>query len=179
MMLRYPTIMDNNKIVGYGGNQKWYHDRFARLAGCGSVCATNVVAYYSGKYEYTKQEYVLKQEMIYEKVKPGNRGYPYVYLYARRMREILNKDFEIIRNPNYDQGMAFIKLAIDHHNPVSMLILTHRSLRLRDERWHWVTIFGYDERYVYISTYGKIKKVRSDILFKRHASNVIKMVRLY
>lgn len=176
MELKCPQIKE--KKIYYGGNQEWFEDRWAKMAGCASVCATNVYVYYLQENKiYTKKEYLAYQNYIYEYVKPGKRGYPYIYLYARSIGKLLNKTYKIVRNPGVEKGKAFIQESIDARHPVSLLILSHLSFRLHEDKWHWVTIFGYDEQYIYYSSYGKRKKIKANILLKKHRFNVVKMVR--
>ena len=47
--LKIPQIYQDNKFIGYGGNQDWFLDLWARRAGCASVLASNMYAYYIHK----------------------------------------------------------------------------------------------------------------------------------
>ncbi len=176
MLLQCPKIKDDK--LYYGGSQDWFHDKWAQMAGCASVCATNVYVYYLNQQKvYTKEQYLHFQEKLYALLTPGKRGYPYVYHYARKVGNLLQRDYQIIRNPGVEKGYHFIKEAIDHGNPVSMLVLTHHSIRMKDDKWHWMTIFGYDQDSIYYSSYGKIKKIKTRVLLKKHRINIVKLVR--
>lgn len=44
--LQMPIIYDQQQRIGYGGNQDWFHDEWAQKAGCASVLASNLYAFY-------------------------------------------------------------------------------------------------------------------------------------
>lgn len=44
-----------------------------------------------------------------------------------------------------EQGVHFVKTAIDQGHPIGMLILTHEAQILEEETWHWMCITGYEE----------------------------------
>ncbi|MDD8049392.1 MAG: C39 family peptidase [Thomasclavelia sp.] len=177
-MLQCPIIIEDESKY-YGGSQEWYQDDWACKAGCGSVCATNVISYYQGITSITKDDYITKMEEIYQYVTPGKMGYPYIYLYARSIGKYLNMKHHIIRNPKLEEGKEFVKKSIDSGNPVSLLVLAHTSFKLGEDKWHWMSVFGYDDKYIYYSSYGKQKRFKMKSLFKPNRINTVKMVSFY
>lgn len=185
-LLPCPHVYHNDKLEGYGGDQAWFEDKWAVKAGCASVSATDVKMYYMGtKEKYQKEEYLESMKKMYQLMKPKNRGFPYAYLYARRVRQVLqeqgvNVSFHITRNPESKEALELVKRSIDQDNPIGLLILRHRRRKVRDDLWHWVTIFGYQEvgketNIIFLDC-GEKKEIPARILFEKHRLNVIKMV---
>ena len=91
MILDYPKVYEKNKCVGHGGNQEWFLDSWAKKAGCASVSATDIFIYYTKKeHKINKDVYLNHMIEMYRLMKPQERGFPYVYLYARRLSKLLN-----------------------------------------------------------------------------------------
>ncbi|WRK53308.1 hypothetical protein SD457_25110 [Coprobacillaceae bacterium CR2/5/TPMF4] len=83
---------------------------------------------------------------MFKVMEPGKRGFPYVYLYARRLSKLLNDcSYQIIRRPRVVDASKIVCASIDDGHPLGLLILTHRRRAVRDDLWHWVTIVGYEE----------------------------------
>lgn len=185
-ILECPQIYENDQLIGYGGNQEWFNDKWQRLAGCGSVSATNIYSFYIDENRrYSKTIYLQRMEEMFNRFVPGKRGFPYVYIYARNMRKILKAagldyDFKIYRNPGLAKGLDFVIKQLDQHNPVALLILGHGHVSLWEDNWHWVTIFGYqrekNDYFLYISDCGKKKKILAKNLFRQGIMNNIKLV---
>lgn len=185
-VLPCPHVYQDDILVGRGGDQAWFKEKWAVKAGCASVSATDVKMYYTGtKEKYQKEEYLLVMESMYQLMKPKNRGFPYAYLYARRVRQVLqeqgmNVNFRIARNPESKDALELVKRSINQGNPIGLLILRHRRRKVRDDLWHWVTIFGYQEvgketNIIFLDC-GEKKEIPARILFEKHWLNVIKMV---
>lgn len=185
-ILSCPLVLEDTKQIGYGGDQAWFKDKWAIKAGCASVCATNVLLYYvEDKREFEKDEYVKCMEDMFTIMEPKHRGFPYAYLYARRLKKVLDLhnyhlQYRIVRNPYPDDALALVKKSVHEKHPISLLILTHRRRKVRDDLWHWVTIFGYKETPkgidIIFSDCGEKKEIPARILFEKHRFNVIKMV---
>lgn len=185
-LLPCPHVYHDQKHVGYGGDQAWFKDKWAVRAGCASVSATDVMMYYTGtKEKYQREEYLSFMEQMYQVMEPKNRGFPYAYLYARRTKQVLQEkgltvNYQIIRNPITSDAIIAVKRSIDQGNPIGLLILRHRRRKVRDDLWHWVTIFGYEEvgketNIIFLDC-GEKKEIPARILFEKHWLNVIKMV---
>jgi hypothetical protein len=185
-ILQCPRIYEGNKEVGYGGNQDWFLDTWAQKAGCGSVSANDIYMYYtSDKTTYQKQEYLQSMNAMFDIMIPKNRGFPYAYLYARRLQRCLQKQnieikYQILRNTDSKTTIALVKQSIDDNNPLGLLILNHLRWCLRDDIWHWVTIFGYRETrrglMIIFSDCGKKKEIPARILFENKRNNYFKLV---
>lgn len=185
MILDYPKIYKNKKLIGQGGNQDWFADSWARKAGCASVSATDIFIYYTKKdVEFDQAIYLDYMNEMFKLMEPGKRGFPYVYLYARRLSRLLNNcDYLIFRRPLLYSAIKVVKDSIDQGNPLGLLILTHRRRRVRDDLWHWVTIVGYEETdkgidIVFLDC-GNEKRIPARILFENSRFNVVKMVRFF
>lgn len=185
MILDYPKVYKKNKCVSHGGNQEWFLDSWARKAGCASVSATDIFLYYTKK-EHKINENVYLDHMIemFKLMKPKERGFPYAYLYARRLSRLLNNcKYIIFRRPSVNVASKIVKESINSNNPLGLLILTHRRREIRDDLWHWVTIVGYEESKKGIDIIfldcGEIKRIPARIMFEKSRFNVIKMVRFF
>lgn len=185
MILDYPKVYIEDKLVGHGGNQDWFLDSWARKAGCASVSATDIFLYYTKKdHTFNKDMYLDHMNEMFKLMEPQKRGFPYVYLYARRLSKLLdNCKYYILRKPNVEIAMKVVKESIDSANPLGLLILTHRRRQIRDDLWHWVTIVGYEETgegldIVFLDC-GEIKRIPARIVFEKNCFNVVKMVRFW
>ena len=121
---------------------------------------------------------------MFKLMEPQKKGFPYVYLYARRLSKLLdNCKYYILRKPNVEIAVKVVKESIDSENPLGLLILTHRRRQIRDDLWHWVTIVGYEETgegldIVFLDC-GEIKRIPARIVFEKNCFNVVKMVRFW
>ncbi|WP_279006584.1 hypothetical protein [Thomasclavelia cocleata] len=185
MILDYPKVYEKNKCVGHGGNQEWFLDSWAKKAGCASVSATDIFIYYTKKeYKINKDVYLNHMIEMYKLMKPQERGFPYVYLYARRLSKLLNNcKYIIFRRPSVEVASNIIKESINNNEPLGLLILTHRRHEMHDDLWHWVTIVGYEEGKKGIDIIfldcGEIKRISAGIVFENSCFNVVKMVRFF
>lgn len=185
MILDYPKIYEDDVLVGHGGNQSWFEDKWARKAGCASVSATDIYSFYKQQdSSFTKKEYLGYMNEMFKLLEPGKQGFPYVYLYARRLRVLLDDcPTHIYRKPSIKLASEVIIQSIDKGNPLGLLILTHRRRKIRDDLWHWVTIVGYKRKrkgidVVYLDC-GKLKEIPARIIFEKSRFNVVKMVCFY
>lgn len=185
-ILECPLIKDNNQIVSYGGNQDWFKDPWAKKAGCASVSAMDIYTYYtSDETVHEKQLYLKGMEDMFSLMTPKNMGFPYAYLYARKLHHKLAENnifvnYKVHRVPDTDVAIHIVKKAIVSGNPLGLLILKHRRWKLRHDIWHWVTIFGY--RYtsqgclIIFSDCGEKKEIPARILFEKHCLVYFKLV---
>lgn len=186
--LQIPVIYQEGKMIGYGGNQDWFKDPWAQRAGCASVLASNMYAYYAGKPQYELDEFLEIMEQMFQQMTPGHMGYPYLYKFARTFVKIMDNESMYLkpvyqkRSKNYKHGLTFFLNSIDQGHPVGMLILHHRAKELEDDNWHWICISGYIQNgYDYdiiFSDCGERRIVNARILFDTHCYNVFKMVRM-
>lgn len=185
MILDYPKVYENKQLIGHGGNQDWFIDSWARKAGCASVSATDIFIYYTKKEtEFDKREYLDYMNEMFKVMEPGKRGFPYVYLYARRLSKLLNDcSYQIIRRPRVVDASKIVCASIDDGHPLGLLILTHRRRAVRDDLWHWVTIVGYEETkkglVIIFLDCGELKRIPARIIFEKSWMNVVKMVRFF
>lgn len=188
MELKIPTIYQDGKVIGYGGDQEWFTHAWARRAGCASVLASNMYAYYHQKSTYELSDFLKVMEMMFDAMTPGNMGYPYLYKFARTLAKIMNAEgFELKpiyqkRSKNYKQAISFVLQSLDEGHPVGMLILHHRAPELEEDNWHWICLSGYipkENGYdIIFSDCGERRIIDSRILFDVHCTNVFKMLRM-
>lgn len=185
MILDYPKVYKKNKLVGHGGNQAWFLDSWARKAGCASVSATDIFLYFTRKdHVFDKDMYLDYMSEMFKLMEPHERGFPYVYLYARRLSKLLgNCKYFILRRPSVKVASKVVKESIASGSPLGLLILTHRRRKIRDDLWHWVTIVGYEETKrgidIIFLDCGEIKRIPARIVFEKSRFNVVKMVRFW
>lgn len=199
--LNFPTVYQNDQVVGYGGNQEWFDQDMKRRAGCGCTSGANLAAYYASNHpamegiydgnnkRFDQVEYVQAMDEMYQYMKPGFLGYPYVKKFGKQFVKFCKEhgiEAEIklcTRFRNDKEAMAFVKDSIDTGNPIALLILFHRAHALREDNWHWVTITGYledkndpNETEIILSNCGERQTVKAHQLFEVHRKNTIRMV---
>ena len=110
MILDYPKIYKEKELIGQGGNQDWFANSWARKAGCASVSATDIFIYYTKRErEFDKSTYLDYMNEMFKLMEPGKRGFPYVFLYARRF---LLLTIRKVTPPNRTMGKRYA------HNPI-------------------------------------------------------------
>jgi hypothetical protein len=186
--LSIPCIYQNQKMIGYGGNQDWFADQWAQKAGCGSVLGSNLYAYYHCQTKYELDDFIAVMEQMFEYMTPGYMGYPYLYKFARTFVRIMAKDGIALkpvyqkRSKNYKQALTFVLNSIHENHPVAMLILHHRAKELEEDNWHWICLTGYIEKKdgydIIFSDCGQRRIIDAHILFDTYDKNVFKMVRM-
>ncbi len=199
--LNFPTVYQNETVVGYGGNQEWFAQKMKRRAGCGCTSGANLAAYYASNHpemaaiydgecnQFDQAEYIRAMDDMYRYMKPGLIGYPYVKKFGRQFVKFC-KDHGIKAEAHFclkfrdsEEAFAYVKENIDADHPVALLILFHRAHALREDNWHWVTITGYivDENNphtseIILSNCGERQIVKAYELFEVHRKNTIRMV---
>lgn len=180
------TQVYENELIGYGGNQDWFEDGWARRAGCGSVLGSNLYAYYMNIEKCHKSEFLNIMNDLYRYMTPGRMGFPYFYKFAHKMIERMNKE-DIKLKPRYlkkpksvPQSIKFIQTSIDNKHPVGVLILSHRAKELEEDNWHWVCISGYERKEddvdIIFSDCGERRVISASILFEIDCRNIVKLV---
>lgn len=180
-------VYENNELIGYGGDQDWFEERWARRAGCASVLATNLVSYYKNIKTSNKDEFVKNMEEMFTWMTPGRMGFPYLYKFAHqfvayfRLQGLSFKPIYQKTSKSYEHALSFVLKSIDEKHPVGLLILHHRAHELKDDNWHWVCISGYIKKEsgydIIFSDCGKRRILDAKILFDVCKFNVFKMVR--
>jgi hypothetical protein len=199
--LGIPMVYQEERVVGYGGNQEWFSHDWKKKAGCGCTSGTNLAAYYAARYpamagaydgstgRFEQAEFILAMEKMYHYMKPGMIGYPYLKKFGRQFVKYC-REHGIHAEAEFCYGFRkrseafdFVKRSIDGGDPVALLILFHRAHALREDNWHWVTITGYrenegnsTENEVILSNCGERQTVNAHELFEVHRKNTIRMV---
>lgn len=183
-----PLIYDCHVQLGYGGDQDWFEDLWAQKAGCASVLASNLYAFYMGKKECQLSEFIKIMEKMFYQMTPGYMGYPYLYKFARTFVKIMAmegipmKPIYQKRSKNFKHALTFLLNSIDEGHPVGMLILHHCAKELEEDNWHWICLNGYiqkDQGYdIIFSDCGERRVIDARVLFDTRACNVFKMVRM-
>lgn len=199
--LNFPMVYQEDNVVGYGGNQEWFSHDWKKKAGCGCTSGTNLAAFYAlnrpemadlyegSSRKFDQAEYAQAMEKMYNYMKPGMIGYPYVKKFGRQFVKYCKEHgIEIEAKfchgfQSREEGFSFVKESIDSGNPVALLILFHRAHALREDNWHWVTITGYieeegnpEEDQIILSNCGERQTVNAHHLFEVHRNNTIRMV---
>lgn len=168
----------------YGGSQEWYDNRFAQMAGCSAVLASNLFYYYTDHLNVSYPAYRDTMDFWFEKNKPGLIGFPYFMKFTHNFLEEMAYRHVSLKVDmkkgvaSVEEGWSFVKNAIDDGRPVGMLILTHTAKAIDEETWHWMCITGYDDvkKEVIISSVGERITMKAETLFKPHFRNVVKML---
>lgn len=186
--LQITRIYENDKIVGYGGNQDWFLDTWAQKAGCASVLASNLYAYYCSITKMDKTDFLTIMNQMFERFTPGKMGYPFLYKFARAFRQMM-KEKQMSLKPvymkhpkNYQQARDFVMESLMEKHPVGLLILHHQAPELEEDNWHWVCITGWkqseNQETVIFSDCGQCREINAQILFDIQPQNVMKMMRM-
>lgn len=185
MIKEVPFLHFNvNGQDNYGGNQEWYADRFAQMAGCSAVLASNLYYYYTNHLNVSYPAYRETMDFWFEKNKPGLIGFPYFMKFIHNFLEEMAYHHLSLRvemkkgTTSIEDGWSFVTHAIDEGRPVGMLILTHTSKAIDEETWHWMCITGYDDekKEVIISSVGQRITMDAKTLFQPCFRNVVKML---
>lgn len=186
--LNFPKIYDKEELIGYGGNQDWFKDSWAQKAGCASVLAANLFAYYQGKTKLSKNEFVSIMNEMYKYITPGKMGYPFLYKFARTFSTLMDQkgyDLKPIykkKSKTCEEALDFVIQSIEEKHPVGVLILYHNAPELEEDNWHWVCISGCrkdeEKTKIIFSDCGERREIDADILFDLNCKNVVKMVRM-
>ncbi len=179
-------IYENKQCIGYGGNQEWFTKKWAKQAGCASVLASNLFAFYNQQVQYDKNTFLIIMEEMFEIMKPGRMGYPYLYKFGRTFQQHMQeKGVALVpiyqkKSLSYKHALTFVLDCIDNNQLVGMLILYHHAKELEEDNWHWICITGYqkqDQEYdIIFSDCGERRIIKASILFDTRSQNIFKMV---
>lgn len=196
--LPFPLVWEKDVQAGYGGNQEWFLQAFQRTAGCASVSGANLAAFYAfqhpecrGLYQgdvarFSKEEYLQTMEAVYRYMTPGPMGFPVARQFVNKLllyagdRGTILEAHTLFHHQSSEGRMRFLKEAIAKGNPIALLILKHRSPKMRENNWHWMTITGWaedaDGEHVIVSNLGRREVYPAELLFENHWGNVMRMV---
>ena len=186
--LRIPYIYKDKDYIGYGGNQEWFLDEWAQKAGCASVLASNMYAYYLGKRSIAYNDFLNIMETMYQEMIPGKMGYPFLYKFGRVFTKIMAQENQLFlpvyqkKSKSINHALSFVLDSLNDFHPVAMLILHHQAKELEDDNWHWICITGYqqtnDGYHIIFSDCGERRIIDANVLFDTSHQNVYKMVRM-
>jgi len=177
----------------YGGDQHWYKEKFMRLAGCSSVCASEACAYLAGHFPHLrglypydpvhigKKEFIAFMTRIFSYLPPGITGMSNI----RRFRRcFLNyADFTGVRvalslmdgGKSARDAKDFVTAALGEGYPVLYLLLRHNDPALDDFTWHWFNLTGYEKNggsmKVDFATWGRKHQADFDNLWNTGANH--------
>ena len=190
----FPKVILESGTVGYGGSQKWFPRRWQRLAGCASVTAANLAAYYeigvkpdvyseSGERNYSEQNYLELMNRMFGYMRPGFRGFTDRDKYEARFIEYAASCGKVLTAEHLknwtDSGepKRFVVSRIMEGSPVILLILKHTEKAIEDDTWHWMTITGYDEATddLLLSNYGRRQTMNAEHVFAPGVKNDVKL----
>lgn len=164
----------------YGGNQDWYNSYLKRLAGCGPTTAATITMYELNKinyHRYTKNEFILLMNDLWNYITPGMMGVDKVEKYktgydkylASSNLNIKNSKILILDNSNLEEIENYLLEAIETNHPVAFLNLDNGNIKEIDS-WHWTTIVSIekinDNIWVEICDEGFLKKINLSEWFK-------------
>lgn len=181
-------IYEDKQLIGYGANQDWFLDSWAQKAGCASILASQLYAYYLSIFNSSKQDFLIIMNQMYRYFTPGKMGYPFLYKFARTFCQMM-QEYNIFLKPVYlknarcyQQAMDFVQKSINENHPVGLLILSHQAKELEEDNWHWVCITGYkycdNQTMIIFSDCGQRREIDAHLLFDIRQENVFKMVRM-
>ena len=193
----FPYIRDDSGILCFGGSQKWYRQKYRRLAGCGPTCAANLAAFHrigvspddmlpDGSPVYTFSHYLDLMDRLWEYVKPGLRGFPWrgrfqekFLQYASDCGTVLETDF-LEGWTGQEAPLSFVQEEAEAGRPLALLILGHAEKTLDEETWHWMTVVGYDpdDDSLIISNYGKKQRLPASLVFTPGKDNDVHQISL-
>lgn len=153
----------------FGGNQVWMKEKKHAAGGCGVIAAANLVEYYRGHGEVSKDRYMVAVESLYHWLAPlhlynpfaeeNTYGLPFFRQYVQRLNRYLlsigiSRQPEFLKKPGYRAAEDFVRRSIDESDPVILLVIGHRKLKRYNN--HYMTITGYDETdfVIHVSTWG-------------------------
>lgn len=183
----YPRI-DNTY---FGGNQAWMKEKKHSAGGCGVIAAANLVHYYQGHSQLTRDRYMVAVDSLYHWLSPvhlynpfadeNTYGLPFFGQYLRRLAKYLatlgiEKRVEILYRPGYQAAEDFVRRAIADGDPAIVLIIGHRKLKRYNN--HYITITGYSEPdfVVSFSTWGVEESLPLRQLY--HQATIFRLGRL-
>lgn len=185
--LKITHIYHNNELLGYGGNQEWFLNDWAKKAGCGSVLGSNMYAYYIHIEKSSKEDFLMIMEDLYTYMTPGRMGFPFFYKFAHKLIERMEKEnrkykpIYLKKSKSIEASIRFVQESIDQKHPVGVLILSHKAQELEEDNWHWICITGYEIRdnqtTIIFSDCGVRREIDANILFEVDAFNIVKLVR--
>lgn len=195
--LQFPQVTKQGQAY-YGGSQKWFAKKLHQDAGCASVCAANIAAYYAANHPallklyqgdatcFKQEEYISVMERLCGYMPPSPAlGIPYLQRFIQsflRYAQDCGVPFryrDMRRLHSWEQGFAFVRQAVDGGHPVALLILRHSDPEFFEDTWHWVTISGYVDdpvspKVIY-SNFGSRDVHSADRLFEADADNILYM----
>jgi len=199
--LAIPLIYEQEKLVGRGGNQDWFPEKWPRQAGCASTAGANLAAYFAASDpqlralypgdpdRFVLPEFLQAMQQMYGYMRPGLLGYPFAGKFARKFVRYAREHgiqaaADVYQQPRtWQDALLFVRRHIDCGSPVALLILWHRSPALQRVNWHWMTIFGYamddvagNGPRVILSNGGQREEYDARDLFEVHQKNIIRMV---
>ena len=188
----FPLIENTSGTLFYGGSQKWYLNRWRRLAGCAAVSGANIAAFYSigitpdkitksGSRIFSQSSYLDLMNRMISYMRPGFRGFPDRDKFEKKFLEFASDSgtsltAEHLKNwESADIPRDFIRKNLLLNNPLALLILTHKDREFDDETWHWMTVTGYGPETddILISNYGRRQTMNAARLLAPVSGNTV------
>ncbi len=192
-------IREENREPGkraYGGSQKWFSRHWARLAGCASVSASNLAAFFRIGVEpdrmegdvpvYRLETWLKLQKDMYRRMRPGIKGFPHVSTYLERFQHYAGEHGWSLQPETIcgwtsaEEPWQFVRRAIEEGQPLALLVLGHTAPEIDEDTWHWMTITGWGENpaRILLSNYGNRQVMDADILLRPDPRNEVRLIRL-
>lgn len=171
MKIKNFPLIDNTY---FGGNQAWMREKRHAAGGCGVIAAANLVHYYRGIETVSKDTYMVAVDSLYHWLSPlhlfnpfapeNTLGLPFFKQYMHRLAQYLeifdiDREPELFRANSYLAAEEFIRRSISQADPVIVLLIGHRRLKLYNN--HYMTITGFEEDgfLLQLSTWGAEEKL--------------------
>lgn len=187
----FPIIIDETSLY-YGGSQEWYRKKWHAEAGCAATAASNLAAFYhigispilnaSKPNTFDKGYFLRLMNLMFTYITPHFLGFPNYRKFARKfLRYVKQHGKEAIAHllgqwSTYEEVISFLKEALEHDNPVALLILTHQDKQFEENTWHWMTVTGIEENRIILSNYGQRESYAAEDLFRKDRKNRIHLV---
>jgi len=181
----------------FGGCQDWYESSWARNAGCASIAATNLAAYFGigtrGDIRpksptqfpiYSMGKYLSLQKRLYAYFTPGFMGFPSATKFVNQFSKFAKDNkflctCEMYRNwENASIAYEYVKVSLREGLPLAMLTLTHSEPVIKNYTWHWMTIIGYTDEKIIFSNYGKRISLPWREIFKPGMYNKVTFIKV-
>lgn len=177
--LKQPYLKIQTKSeTSYGGNQKWFSQKFLQKSACGVIGAADVLLHLSGRETMTEAEYMEFAKMLWKRYLPVIPGFgmngltlmlgmnryfrkhrlPYLAYWCisrkkmiSRMDEMLERDIPIIFavGPNFPKIWGKKAVKLYRKNKTGEYVTASKV------RAHYMIVTGRDGRWIRVSSWGK------------------------
>jgi len=190
----FVRVRQEDGSLSFGGSQDWYEDRWMRLAGCASVAAANLAAFYRigvspdafshDAQLYGREKYLELMRHMFSIMKPGIMGFPYADRFRSRFIDYaagygVKLSSEVIFEwDDAGQPLNFVKKSLQANDPPAMMVLRHQAPEIDELTWHWMVITAYSGKtnQITVSSFGREESADAGLLFQPARGNEVKLI---